>query len=52
MILAEAEAKSIKIKGDALSKNPEVLELSKIEKWNGEVPQVVGATTPFISLSK
>ena len=52
LILAEAEAKSIKIKGDALSKNPEVLELSKIEKWNGEVPQVVGATTPFISLSK
>ena len=51
LILAEAEAKSIKIKGDALSKNPEVLELSKIEKWNGEVPQVVGATTPFVNLS-
>ena len=51
LLRANAEAAAIKIKGDALSKNPEVLELSKIEKWDGQLPQIVGAATPFINLS-
>ena len=51
LLRANAEAAAIKIKGDALSKNPEVLELSKIEKWDGRLPQIVGAATPFINLS-
>ena len=51
LLRANAEAAAIKIKGDALSKNPEVLELSKIEKWDGHLPQIVGATAPFVNLS-
>ena len=51
LLRANAEAAAIKIKGDALSKNPEVLELSKIEKWDGRLPQIVGTATPFINLS-
>ena len=51
LLRANAEAAAIKIKGDALPKNPEVLELSKIEKWDGRLPQIVGTATPFINLS-
>lgn len=50
--LAEAEAKAIDIKGEAIRKNPEVLQLNAIEKWNGDLPQFMGSSsqTPFVSL--
>jgi len=52
LLLAEAEAKAIKIKGDALSANPKLVELSAVEKWNGVLPQyMMGSTTPFINMS-
>ncbi|HAT3668141.1 TPA: SPFH/Band 7/PHB domain protein, partial [Citrobacter freundii] len=46
--LAEAEAKSIKIRGDALRQNPEVMQLEAINKWNGTLPQYMtsGTNTP------
>lgn len=50
--LAEAEAKSIKIRGDALRQNPEVMQLEAINKWNGALPQYMtsGSDTPFIQV--
>ena len=50
--LAEAEAKSIQIRGQALRENPEVLQLEAINKWNGTLPQYMtsGANTPFIQV--
>ncbi|ENZ8428222.1 SPFH domain-containing protein [Klebsiella aerogenes] len=50
--LAEAEAKSIKIRGDALRQNPEVMQLEAINKWNGTLPQYMtsGTSTPFIQV--
>lgn len=51
--LAEAEAKSIQIRGQALRENPEVLQLEAINKWNGTLPQYMtsGTNTPFIGLN-
>jgi regulator of protease activity HflC (stomatin/prohibitin superfamily) len=43
---ARGEAESIKIRGEALRANPEVARLQAIEKWNGVLPQVVGAGQP------
>lgn len=50
--LANAEAKSIAIRGQALRENPEVLQLEAINKWNGSLPQYMtsGAGTPFIQV--
>lgn len=50
--LANAEAKSIAIRGQALRENPEVLQLEAINKWNGTLPQYMtnGAATPFVSV--
>ncbi len=45
---ADAEAYSLKIKKESVT--PELIELLKIEKWNGVLPTVSGSTTPFISL--
>ncbi|EHL2771750.1 SPFH/Band 7/PHB domain protein [Salmonella enterica subsp. enterica serovar Hvittingfoss] len=52
MKLAKAEAESIKIRGDALRQNPEVMQLEAINKWNGTLPQYMtnGASTPFIQV--
>ena len=48
---AEGEAKAIQVQGDALRTNPQVLQQKAIEKWNGVMPQVVGAGgVPFINL--
>ena len=50
--LANAEAKSIAMRGQALRENPEVLQLEAINKWNGALPQYMtsGAGTPFIQV--
>lgn len=50
--LAEAEAKSIQVRGQAMRENPEVLQLEAINKWNGTLPQYMtsGAGTPFIQV--
>lgn len=48
--LAEAEAKSIQIRGQALRENPEVLQLEAINKWNGTLPQyMTSGTNPLLS---
>jgi regulator of protease activity HflC (stomatin/prohibitin superfamily) len=49
---AIADADAIKIKGDALAQNPKVIELEAINKWNGTVPQIMGAgSVPFINMN-
>lgn len=47
---AEAEAKALEIKGKALKDNPNLIELSRIEKWNGVMPQVQGQALPLVPL--
>lgn len=51
---AKARAQAIKLEGEVLSENPEVLKLRTIEKWNGEVPTVIMGDKggiPLIDLS-
>jgi regulator of protease activity HflC (stomatin/prohibitin superfamily) len=50
LIVADAEAKAIKLKGDALKDNPALIQWSAVDKWDGKMPQVSGGATPFISL--
>ncbi len=38
---AKAEAESIKLRGEALAKYPNVIQLQLIQKWNGTAPQIV-----------
>lgn len=42
IVKAEAEAKSVKIKGEAIKAAPEVIQLEMVKKWNGISPLVVG----------
>lgn len=41
---AIAEAEAIKIRGEALRQNPNVIQLELINKWHGDVPQVVAGS--------
>lgn len=62
VIEAEGEAKSILARAEAQAKSnrliaesitPTLVEYQKIEKWNGQLPQVAGSgATPFINLQK
>lgn len=62
VIEAEGEAKSILARAEAQAKSnrliaesitPNLVEYQKIEKWNGQLPQVAGSgATPFINLQK
>ena len=42
VVRARGEAESISIRGDAMSKNPELIDLEIVRKWNGRTPRVVG----------
>ena len=48
---AKAEAESIRIRGEALRQNPELIDLKIAEQWNGALPQYMfGNTTPLLNL--
>jgi regulator of protease activity HflC (stomatin/prohibitin superfamily) len=47
---AQAQSDATNIQGQSLKNNPEILELKKIEKWDGKLPQVQGAGSPIINL--
>lgn len=49
-IAAEAEAQANRKIAESLT--PELIEKQKIEKWNGDVPQVWGNATPIISVGE
>ena len=42
VVRAKGEAESIKIRGEALAKNPELIDLEIVRKWGGQTPRVVG----------
>lgn len=48
----EAEAAAIKAKSDALAQSPNLVELTKAERWNGQLPTtfVPGSSVPFIGI--
>lgn len=45
---AKAEADSINQRGDALRKNPEVMNMLWIDKWSGNLPTVVGSDAKML----
>lgn len=47
-----ATAAAIKARGDALKANPDLVELTAAERWNGVLPttMVPGSTVPFVSI--
>lgn len=50
--LAQAEADAIRMKGEMLEKNPNIIHLNAIDKWNGQLPvqMIPGSTVPFINV--
>ena len=48
VIKAEAEAEANKVLSESITTN--VIEYNKIEKWNGELPQVTGGSGTLINL--
>jgi regulator of protease activity HflC (stomatin/prohibitin superfamily) len=52
-ITAEAQARSMKIRADALAQNKSLVEYEAVQKWNGQMPTyMMGNTVPFINLGK
>lgn len=52
VITAQAEAKSMQIRAEALSQNPKLVEWEAVQKWNGTLPQyMLGGATPFMNLT-
>jgi len=49
-----AEASAIDAKGKAIQQNPQIVELTKAEKWNGVTPTTVlpNGTIPFLDVAK
>jgi regulator of protease activity HflC (stomatin/prohibitin superfamily) len=51
LMMAKAEAQSIELRGDALARNPKLVELQAIEKWNGVLPvTMLNNTMPFLPI--
>ena len=51
LTIAEAEAQAIRLKGDALRANPNIIDMTAVEKWNGQLPTYNGGgAMPFIHL--
>ena len=50
--VGEAEAAAIKAKSDALQQSPNLVELTKAERWDGKLPQqfIPGTATPFLNI--
>lgn len=48
----EAEAAAIKAKSDALAQSPNLVELTKAERWDGKLPTtfVPGSAVPFLNI--
>lgn len=49
---SKGRAEGITIESEALRNNPQVLELKKIEKWDGKLPQVTGSSEQIINLPR
>lgn len=44
---AEGKAKAMEVEANAISSNPQILQLRAIEKWNGQYPTYVGGGMPL-----
>lgn len=53
-IKGDAEASAIKIRAEALAQNQNLIELTKAEKWNGQLPTTMlpNGTVPFFNTNK
>jgi prohibitin 2 len=47
---SKAEAESIDIRGKALERNPGVIQLELVNRWNGVSPQIVGGGTQGLNI--
>ena len=47
---AKGKAEAMQIESAALAKNPQVLQLRALERWDGVLPKVSGAAVPFIDV--
>lgn len=54
LLQADADAYAIGARGDALKRNPALIEMTMAEKWDGKLPQqmVPGSAVPFLNLPK
>ncbi len=51
ILVAQGEAEAIRIKGDALRQNPNLVQLMWVEKWDGVMPtHQLGNATPMIQV--
>lgn len=51
ILTAEAEAKAIQLKANALANNRQLVELEYAKKWDGKLPEyMMGNAVPFINL--
>ena len=51
VIAAEAEARSISIKAQALKANKDLVQFNAVEKWDGKLPEyMMGNSVPFVNL--
>lgn len=49
---AQGKAKAMQEESAALQKNPQILQLRALEKWDGVLPRVMSGVTPFIDVDK
>ena len=47
---ARGKAEAIRIEAEALLKNPQVMELRALERWDGSLPKVTGGAATLISV--
>lgn len=52
LIVAEAEAKAIKLKSDSLRDSQALVQWQAVDKWDGKLPNVNGGALPFINIGK
>lgn len=49
---SQGKATAIRIEAQALTSNPQIVELRWIEKWDGKTPTYWGGASPFIGIGK
>ena len=53
ILTAEAEAKAIQLKAQALAGNKQLVELEYAKKWDGKLPQnMYGGAVPFVNVKQ
>ena len=51
VVAAKAEAKSMRIRANALAQNPKLVSYEAVQKWDGRLPQIMaGNSTPILDL--